>query len=66
MQTTVNDQILQASDRLYDAVDEALQVLKRSPPHRLLALDGLRAKLQRAKDAYDEALNAEAAEVQHA
>jgi len=60
--TTVNDNLLKAADRLYDAVDETLQVLQRSPPHRLLALDGLRFQLQRAKDNYDAALTAEPAE----
>jgi len=60
---TVNDELLKAADRLYDAVDEVLQVLQQSPPHRLLALDGLRVQLQRAKDNYDHALDAEPAEV---
>lgn len=62
---TVNDKLLQAADRLYDAVDEVLQVLAKSPPHRLLALDGLSHKLRRAKDGYDAALDAEPAEVEH-
>jgi hypothetical protein len=60
---TVNDTLLKAADSLYDAVDEVLLVLAQSPPHRLLALDGLAHKLRRAREGYDEALNAEPAEV---
>jgi len=65
MQVTVSDDLLQAADRLYDAVDETLQVLRRSPPHRLLALDGLQAKLRRARELYDDAIAREPAEVPH-
>lgn len=65
MQITVNDTLLRAADRLYDAVDDVLQVLASSPPHRLLALDELAHKLRRAREGYDEALNAEPAEVDH-
>lgn len=62
---TVNDELLQAADRLYDAVDETLRILACSPPHRLLALDGLQAKLRHAHQLYDDAIAREPAEVSH-
>jgi len=62
---TVNDELLQAADRLYDAVDATLQILKQSPTHRLLALDHLQLQLQRARELYDDAIAREPAEVSH-
>ena len=55
----VDDQLLQAADRLYDAVDEVLVVLRQSPPHRLLLLDALEAKLLAAHRGYDDAISRE-------
>lgn len=55
----VDDRLLMAADRLYDAVDATLRVLDLSPPHRLLALDGLQARLQVAQRGYDDAISRE-------
>lgn len=55
----VDERLLTAADRLYDAVAEVLSVLQQSPPHRLLALDGLQAKLQAAQRGYDDAISRE-------
>lgn len=65
MTITVNDEVLRAADRLYDAVDETLKILKQSPTHRLLALDHLQLQLQRARELYDDAIAREPAEVSH-
>ena len=65
MTVTVNDTLLKAADRLYDAVDSVIAVLDSPTPQRLLALNGLQYKLRRAREGYDEALNAEPAEVDH-
>lgn len=48
----VEDRLLRAADRMYDAIDTALRVIPES-------LAGLRYQLQRARDGYDAAISEE-------
>lgn len=62
MQITVNDSLLKAADRLYDAVDDAIRELDSTLTARTDRLRKLRPRLQIAKDGYDAAMSEEPAE----
>jgi hypothetical protein len=54
----VDDRLLKAADRMYDAIDTALNALDHTRVIPEL-LAGLRYQLQRAKDGYDAAMSLE-------
>lgn len=65
MQIIVDDRLLRAADRLYDAVNDAIRAVDSTVTCKPQRLRAMRARLQRAKDGYDAAMTAEPAEVEH-
>ena len=57
-QVTVNDQLLFAADRMYDAIDEVLKALAASSKAMFLP-SGLVFQLEQAKSGYDAAISEE-------
>ena len=56
----VDDRLLIAADRMYDAIDEVLKSLDASSAKVMFLPSGLRYQLQRAKAGYDAAMTEEA------
>jgi hypothetical protein len=56
----VEDKLLIAADRMYDAIDEVLKSLAASPAKSMFLPSGLVFQLQRAQAGYDAAISEEA------
>ncbi len=55
----VDDRLLIAADRMYDAIDEVLKQLAASAPKSMFLPSGLVYQLQRVKAGYDAAMTEE-------